>query len=219
MRPAADRIAPSVSKGRVGSGATGSTMSRQPEDHGDDDRLEDECGPPADGGGDEPADQRPRGGADAAHPGDDPEGPGSRREIGEEQRGEDVHGWDQQRGPDTFEDRVAEDEDAETGRDCAHQRADPIEDEADGEAALAAPSVGELATGDHEGGHHQQEQGDRDLYALHGRVEVCADVGDHDVHVRAGEAADELCERERNEDLPQRARGPSGADAFTHGSP
>jgi hypothetical protein len=121
--------------------------------------------------------------------------------------------------PTPFEDRVAEDEDAETGRGRTHQRADPVDDEADGEAALAAPTVGELAAGNHEGGHHQQEQGDRDLYALHGRIEVRADVGDHDVHVRAGEAADELRKRERNEDLPQRARGPSDADSLTHASP
>src|SRR6185503_8455238 len=45
------------------------------------------------------------------------------------------------------------------------------------------------------------------------------DVGDHDVHVRAGEATDELRECERNEDLPQGARGPSDADGLTHASP
>ena len=115
MRPAADRTAPRVSKGRVGVGRDGiDDVAAQPEDHGDDDRLEDERGPPTDGGGDEPADQRSGGGADAAHPGDDPEGPRSRRDIAEEQRGEDVHGRDQQRGANPFEDRVAEYEDAET---------------------------------------------------------------------------------------------------------
>src|SRR5206468_9532392 len=96
---------------------------------------------------------------------------------------------------------------------------DPVDDEADGEAALSAPSVGELAARDHEGGHHQQEHGDRDLDALHGRMEVLADVRDHDVHVRAGETTDELCKRERNEDLPQRARGPPYADTFIHVGP
>jgi hypothetical protein len=37
--------------------------------------------------------------------------------------------------------------------------------------------------------------------AKDGCVQVGADVGDHHVHVRAGEAADELREGERKEDL------------------
>ena len=204
--------------GRIGRDGIDDRAAQQ-DDHRDDHGLEDEGRPPADRGGDETADQRSGGGADAAHPGDHPEGPGTRRDVAEEHRREDVDGRDQQGGADPFEDRVAEDEDAETRRDCAHQRADPVDGEADREAPLAAPPVGQLAAGDHEGGHHQQEHGDRDLYALHGRVEVLADVGDHHVHVRAGEAADELRERERNENLPQSARRPSHADTVSHVAP
>jgi hypothetical protein len=35
-----------------------------------------------------------------------------------------------------------------------------------------------------EGRHDQQEQGDADLHALNGGVQVVADVSDHDVHVQ-----------------------------------
>src|SRR5262249_2052607 len=56
---------------------------------------------------------------------------------------------------------------------------------------------------DHERGHHQQEEGDRDLHALNGRVQIRADVRDHHVHVRARETADELRECQRYEHLPQ----------------
>jgi hypothetical protein len=37
------------------------------------------------------------------------------------------------------------------------------------------------------------------LHALDGRVEVIADVGDHHVHVRARETADELRQRKRKD--------------------
>ena len=60
-RPAAERTAPTVSKGRVGSAGTGSTIWRLEEDDDRDDQgLEHERGPPADRGGDEAADQRAR---------------------------------------------------------------------------------------------------------------------------------------------------------------
>ena len=72
------------------------------------------------------------------------------------------------------------------------------------EAALAAVAVGQLAAGDHQRRHDEQEERDRDLDALHGGVEVLADVVDHHVHVRAGEAADELGQGERDEDPAQR---------------
>ena len=206
-RPAADRTAPRVSKGRRRVGRDGiDDRATQPDDHRDDHRLEHERRPPTDRGGDETSDQRSGGGADASHPGDHTEGPGPRRDVGEEQRREDVDGRDQQGGADAFEDRVAEDQDAEAGRGRADQRADPVDDETDREAPLAAPPVGQLAAGNHERRHHQQEHRDRDLHALHRRVQVLADVGDHHVHVRAREAADELRERERNEDLAQRRR-------------
>ena len=132
-------------------------------------------------------------------------------------RREDVDGRDQQGGADTFEDRVAEDQDAESRRSRADQRADPVDGEADREATLAAPPVGQLPAGNHQGGHHEQEDGDRDLDPLHGGVQVLADVGEHHVHVRAREAADELRESERNENLAQRGRRLGSADALSHG--
>ena len=166
--------------------------------------LEDERGPPADSSGDHAPDQRSGRRADAAQPADHAEGPGARREIGEPQRREDVDGRDQQRRTDALEHRVAEDQHAEARGDRAQQGADPVQDEARHEAPLAAPAVCQLATGDHQDRHDQQEQSDRGLDALHRRVEVVADVGDHHVHVRAGEAADELGERERKDQPPRR---------------
>jgi hypothetical protein len=188
----------------------------QPEDDRDDQGLEKERCPPADGGGDEAPDQRARCGADATHPGDDPEGPGPRGDVGEQQRGEDVDRRDQQRGANPFEYRVADDQYPETGGDRAYQRADTVDKEADREASFAAPAVRELAPGDHQRSHHQQESRDRDLDTLHRGVKVFADVGDHDVHVRAREAADELRQGERNEDLPQGTRRPPFGGASRH---
>ena len=52
-----------------------------------------------------------------------------------------------------------------------------------GEAPLPAVAIGQLAAGDHERRHDQQEDGDRDLHALHRGVQVLADVVDHHVHV------------------------------------
>src|SRR6185369_17598629 len=89
----------------------------------------------------------------------------------------------------------------EARRRRAHQRADPVEREPADEAALAPPSVRQLAAGDHQDRHDQQEQRDRRLDALDGGVQVLADVVDHHVHVRAREAADELSECQRREDL------------------
>ena len=45
------------------------------------------------------------------------------------------------------------------------QRADPVQHEASGEASFAAPAVGQLAAGDHQDRHDQQEQGDRRLHS------------------------------------------------------
>ena len=84
-----------------------------------------------------------------------------------------------------------------------------VERQAQGEAPLATPAVGQLAAGDHERRHDEQEQRDRDLHALHRRVEVVADVGDHHVHVRAREAADEL-RRARAERGPSATRATGG---------
>ena len=58
----------------------------------------------------------------------------------------------------------------------------------------------------HQRRHHQQEHSDRDLHALHSRVQVRTDVVDHHVHVRPGEAADELSQGQREENAPQSGR-------------
>ena len=91
------------------------------------------------------------------------------------------------------------------GDTALSERADPVQRQAEHEAALPAPAVGQLAARDHQDRHDQEEQRDRGLHALDGRVQVVADVGDHHVHVRAREAADELRERER-QDQPTRGR-------------
>ena len=117
-------------RGGSGRAAAGSTSSAaEQEDHHDDQGLEHEGRPPTDRRGDETADQRSGRGADAAHPADHAERPGTRREVGEQHRGEDVDGRDQQRGADALEDRVAEDQHAEargrrrsSGRRCRRRR-------------------------------------------------------------------------------------------------
>ena len=82
--PTADRTAPNASNGRVGSGGERvDDPAAEQDDQRDDRGLEDERGPPADRGGDEAADQRSGGGADAAQPADDAERPGARGEVAE----------------------------------------------------------------------------------------------------------------------------------------
>src|ERR1043165_5031300 len=95
----------------------------------------------------------------------------------------------QQCRPDALEDRVAEYQDAEAGGDGAEQCADPIEREPKHEAPLTTPTVRELAAGDHEDRHDQEEQRDRGLDTLYARVEVIADVVDHHVNVQPREVA------------------------------
>src|SRR5262249_56844147 len=63
------------------------------------------------------------------------------------------------------------------------------------------------------------EDGDGDLNALHGRVQILGHVRDHHVHVRAREAADELGQRERNEHLSQRTRRPVDTYPVSHAVP
>jgi hypothetical protein len=91
--------------------------------------------------------------------------------------------------PTPLENRVAQNQHAESGSRRAEHRPDPVDGQPQREAPFAAHLVGELAARDHESGHDQQEQGDADLHPLDGRVEVVADVVDHDVHVRTREAA------------------------------
>ena len=104
----------------------------------------------------------PGGGADAAHPADHAERPRARRDVGEEHRGEDVDGRDQQRGADAFEDRVAEDQHAEAR---ATPRSSPRRSRTRSRPAVKHRfrphrSVS-LPPGIIERGHHQQEDRDR----------------------------------------------------------
>src|SRR4029079_7385168 len=89
-------------------------------------RGEGEARSPADRGGDQAADQRARRGADPTQRADDSEGSSARGDLGEEQRSQDVDRRDQQRGTDTFEDGVAEDQDPQPGRGGAHQSPDAV---------------------------------------------------------------------------------------------
>ena len=199
MRPTADSTLRRCRRaGRIGRQGILDAAAEEDDGH-DDQRLEDEGRPPADGRSDEAADERPGGGADAARRADRAERAGTRSKLGEQQRREDVDGWDQQRRADALKDRVADDQDSQPGSGRAEQRADAIHGEADGKQPLPAVAVGQLAAGDHQRGHDQQEDRDRDLNALDGRVQVLAHVVDHHVHVRAGEAADELGEGKRNQ--------------------
>ena len=188
----------------------------QHDDHRDDQGLEDERCPPADRGGDQAPEQRPGGGADAAHRADRAERAGPRGDPGEQQRRQDVDGRDQQRGADALQDGVADDQDTQAGGGRAEQGADAVDDQAGGEAPLAAIAVGQFAAGDHQRRHHQQEDRDGDLHALHRGVQVLADVVDHYVHVRAGEAADELGQGQRNQRPAQRARRSSRRTRLSH---
>ena len=194
-------------------------LAAEQDDHGDDRGLEQERGSPADRGGDQAPDQRAGRGADAAHPADAAERPGARLQIGEQQRGEDVDRRDQQGRADAFQDRVAEDQDAEPGGNGAQQRADAVHDEPHDEAALAAPAVRQLAARDHQGRHDQQEQRDRGLHPLDGGVQVGADVVDHHVHVGTGEAADELGKGEGDQQPPRGDGRPCQVQVLGHVAP
>jgi hypothetical protein len=80
----------------------------------------------------------------------------------------------------------------------------------------SGPAARQPAPGNHQRRHHQQEQGDRHLHSLDGGVQVLADVVDHHVHVRAGEAADELRQGEGHEDGAQHTGG-GGDRMCVHG--
>ena len=121
--PTAERIAPTASKGRVGSGGSGSTSRRLSrmivatisawKTNAARQLIAVVITPPISGPAAAPIPPKP---ADHA------KGPGTRGEIGEPDRREDVDGRDQQRRTDAFEDRVAEDQHAEARGDRAQQR-------------------------------------------------------------------------------------------------
>ena len=175
------------------------------ENHNDsnDDGLKEKGHSPADRSGDETSDQWSGGCAHSTHPTDHTEGLSPRLEIVEQHGRKDVDGRYQQRRPHTLENRVPQDQDPKVRRDCAEQCADGIDREPQREAPFPAPTIGQLAPGNHESRHDQKEQRDRHLHSLDRGVQVVADVVDHDVHVRPGEAADELRQCQWNEHPPQ----------------
>jgi hypothetical protein len=60
--------------------------------------------------------------------------------------------------------RVADDELREPERQQRQQPADPVDEQAEHEAPLAAPDVGQLAARDHQRRHREGEQRDRGLH-------------------------------------------------------
>ena len=206
-RPRADRMAPIVSNAprrvrwhRVVDPA-GEEDNAQ-----DDEGLKDKRSAPADGGRDEAADQGSSGRTYPPHATDHPERPGARSEVGEEHRGEDVDRRDQQGGAHSFEDRIPENENSQSRRDGTEDSPDGVDPEPQREAPFPSPTVGQLAAGNHEGGHHQEEQRDGYLDTLDCGVQVVTYIGDHDIHVRAGKTADELRQCQRHEHFPERWR-------------
>ena len=164
--PTADRIAPTASKGRVGSGAMGSTIRRLSRTIvATTTAWKTNAARQLIAGGDETADQRSRRGADAAQPADDAEGPGTRREVAEPQRREDVDGRDQQRRADALEHRVAEDQHAEPGETALSSAPIPYSTRPAVKQRLRPQRSVSLLHGDHEDRHDQQEQRDRRLHA------------------------------------------------------
>ena len=195
MSPTAESTAPRMSKGRVGSAGSGSSSRRLSKTiTAMIKRLKHEGRPPADRRGDQATDQRPGRGAHAPHRADHAERASARRDPGEQQRREDVDRRDQQRGAHALQNRIADDEDTQARSDSAEQSADAVHDQTEPEQPHPAVAIGQLAAGDHQRRHDQQEDRYRDLHTLDGGVQILADVVDHHVHVRAGEAADELRE-------------------------
>ena len=125
---------------------------------------------------------------------DHPKRPSSRRQVGEQQRCEDVYRWNQHRRANALQDGVANDQHSKPRRDGAEHRTNGINSESEHEKPLPAVAVSQFAARDHERRHHQKKDRDCDLNALDGGVQVLDHVRDHHIHVRAGKAADELSE-------------------------
>jgi len=190
--PPADRTAPTVSNRLPGSAGSGSFRRH-------DRRLQQERGAPADRGGDQPADQRSGGGADAAHPADHAEGTRPRLGVVEVQRGEYVDRRDHQRRADALKGRVAEDQHPEPRREGGDHGPGSVNGQTQVQAPFAPPFVGQLAARDHQRGHGEQEQRDRRLHAVHRGPQVLGDAVDRHVHVRAREARHELSQGQRRQ--------------------
>ena len=139
-----------------------------------------------------------------------------RLQVREQHRGEDVDRRDQEGGANPLQDGVAKNQNAEAGRQRTEQRSDAVDDETEPEARFPSEPVRQLATRDHQRCHHEKEECDADLHTLDGRVQINADAVDHDVHVRSGEAADELGQGERDEHRSQRGSGGLVSGRLSH---
>ena len=155
-------------------------LSREPDDHDDNQRLEDERGrqliaevmaPPINGP------------AAAPMPPIALMTPNARalELTSVNSRWQYVNRRDEQRGADSLQDGVADDECAEIGGDRAEQGSDSVENEPNREAALAPEAIGSICRRGSSGCHDQQKDRNGDLDALHRRVQVRADVVDHHI--------------------------------------
>ena len=172
---------------------------RQQEDGDVDDDLAGEDVAPGEVGGHEAADHRPDGDGDRRRGEDEAVGLGPRR--GREVAGhEGDDGRHDEHGADALEERPADDQHREVGRDRRGRRAAAVDDAADREGALEADDAADLAAQHHEAGHDQRVEGDRRLDAGDRGADVLGDGGDGDVHHRHVEGHEELAGGEREED-------------------
>ena len=191
--PSADSAAPATVEAvarPAGSRIHEPAAEEQNDDH--DQRLDAEGHTPARQARDQTPDQWPGCRADARGRADRAEDARSSDRAGDEHRGEDVDGRDEQRRPDALADRIAEHEHARSARRGGDQGAGPVDKQADRETPLSPDDIRELAARDHQGRHREREQRDRGLDHLDARPEVGGDLRDRDVRARPREAAQEL---------------------------
>ena len=167
--------------------------------------------PPGGIGGEQAADQRPGGHRDGAGRRDQPVCARAliTREVRRHQRDDRRH---DQRGPGTFQHGPSHDQHGQIAGQRGGQRPAPVDDAADGEGALAAEDLAELAAGDHQRGHHQRVEGDRGLDPGHRRADVLGHGGDRHVHDRTVQRHQELRRGQCQQHDPGRGRrGLTGA--------
>ena len=128
----------------------------------DDEHLADEHVSPRPVRGEQPADQRAERDGDRAARHHDAVGAGplALDEVRRHQRHDRRH---HQRGADALEERPAEHQHREVGRQRGRQRTARVDHAADRERALAAEDRAHLPAGDHQRRHHQRVHGDRGL--------------------------------------------------------
>ena len=162
-RPSADRPVPARSR-RAGWGAMSVILRGEDEDDRDDEHLAGEHPPPRGVRREQAADQRTGGHGDG--PGGRHQAVGARAVLAPEVGGDqgDDRGHDQGR-PDALEQRPADDEHGQAGREGGGERPDAVDHAADRERPLAADDLADLAAGDHQRGHDQRVQGDGRLDA------------------------------------------------------